>query len=229
MGEPDETPHYHGHRERLRARFLEAGAASLADYELLELLLFSAIPRRDVKPLAKALIQRFGGFAGVINAEPAALLAEPGISEATMVMLKAIQATMHRVLRAETRERTVLTNWQSVLDYCRALMGHNKVEEFRLLFLDRRNALIADELQATGTIDHAPVYPREVVKRALDLGASAIIMVHNHPSGDTTPSRADIEITKAVAEAAGTLGIQLHDHLIVGGRNHASFRALGLI
>jgi DNA repair protein RadC len=179
---PAETPHYHGHRQRLRERFVTAGPAALADYELLELLLFPALPRADVKPLAKTLLDRFGGFAGVINAELVELQTVPGLGETSAIALKAIQAAIQRVLRAEVIERPILSSWQGVLYYCHAAMAHGKIEEFRLLFLDRKNALIADEVQQKGTVDHTPVYPREVVKRALDLGASAIIMVHNHPT-----------------------------------------------
>jgi DNA repair protein RadC len=224
-----ETPHFHGHRQRLRERFLTAGPASLADYELLELLLFPALPRSDVKPLAKTLIDRFGGFAGVINAEISALQAIPGLGETSAIAIKAVQAAIQRVLKAEIIERPVLSSWQSVLDYCHAAMAHALVEEFRLLFLDRRNALIADEVQQRGTVDHTPVYPREVVKRALDLGASAIILVHNHPSGDPTPSKADIEMTREVATAARLMGIEVHDHLIIGRGKQTSLRGLGLI
>jgi DNA repair protein RadC len=226
---PPETPHYHGHRQRLRERFLTAGPAALADYELLELLLFPALPRADVKPLAKTLLERFGGFAGVINAEIADLRTVPGLGETSAIAIKAIQAAIQRVLRAQVIERPVLSSWQGVLDYCHAAMAHGRIEEFRLLFLDRKNALIADEVQQKGTVDHTPVYPREVVKRALDLGASAIIMVHNHPSGDPTPSKADIEMTREVAKAARTLGIEVHDHLIIGRSGQTSLRGLGLI
>jgi DNA repair protein RadC len=195
---------------------------------LLELLLYAAILRRDTKPLAKALIQRFGSFARVINAEPAALAEVKGVTESVLVTLKSVQAALQRVLRDEVLDRPVLGNWQRVLDYCRAVLAHEPVEQFRLLFLDRKNALIADEKQQKGTVDHTPVYPREVVKRALELGASAIIMVHNHPSGDPTPSRADIEMTREIAKAAGSLGVQLHDHLVIGRAGHASLKALGL-
>jgi DNA repair protein RadC len=225
----EEKPHYLGHRQRLRERFLTAGAAALADYELLELLLFPAKPRGDVKPLAKLLLQHFKSFAGVINAEIADLLAVPGLGEASAVALKAVQAGVERSLRDEVLERPVLTSWQKLIDYCSASMSRAKVEEFRLLFLDRKNVLIADEVQNTGTVDHAPVYPREVVKRALELGASAIIMVHNHPSGDPTPSKGDIQMTKEVARAAEVLGLQLHDHLIIGrGNRHSSLKSMGL-
>ena len=226
---PAETPHYHGHRQRLRERFVGAGPGALADYELLELLLFPALPRSDVKPLAKALIERFGGFAGVINADLKDLRAVPGLGETSSIALKAVQAAVQRVLRAQVIERPVLSSWQGVLDYCHAAMAHAKIEEFRLLFLDRKNALIADEVQQRGTVDHTPVYPREVVKRALDLGASAIILVHNHPSGDPTPSKADIEMTREVAKAAKLLGIEVHDHLIIGRNGQTSLRGLGLL
>ena len=226
---PAETPHYHGHRQRLRERFVTAGPGALADYELLELLLFPALPRSDVKPLAKALIEHFGGFANVINAELSALREVPGLGETSAIALKAVQAAVQRVLRAQVIERPVLSSWQGVLDYCHASMAHAKIEEFRLLFLDRKNALIADEVQQRGTVDHTPVYPREVVKRALDLGASAIILVHNHPSGDPTPSKADVEMTREVVRAAKTLGIEVHDHLIIGRNGQTSLRGLGLL
>ena len=227
--DPAETPHFHGHRQRLRERFLEAGPAALADYELLELLLFPALPRSDVKPLAKALIDRFGGFAGVINADIAALQEIPGLGLTSAIAIKAVQAAVQRVLKAEVIDRPILSSWQGVLDYCHAAMGHARIEEFRLLFLDRRNALIADEVQQRGTVDHTPVYPREVIKRALDLGASAIILVHNHPSGDPTPSKAEIDMTREVANAARLMGIEVHDHLIIGRGKQTSLRGLGLI
>ena len=225
----DDKPGYLGHRQRLRARFLEAGPAALPDYELLELILFQAKPRQDTKPLAKALLARFGSFAGVIGADIAALMAVPEMGEASVVALKAIQAGVERVLRDEVRAAPVLTSWDKVVDYCRAAMARAPIEQFRLLFLDRKNALIADEVQQTGTVDHTPVYPREVVKRALELGASAVIMVHNHPSGDPTPSKADVDMTRAVQTACATLGIDLHDHLVIGRAGHASLRGLGLM
>jgi DNA repair protein RadC len=227
--DPAGIPHFHGHRQRLRERFLEAGPAALADYELLELLLFPALPRSDVKPLAKALIDRFGDFAGVINADITALQQSPGLGLTSAIAIKAVQAAIQRVLKAEVIERPILSSWQGVLDYCHVAMAHARIEEFRLLFLDRRNALIADEVQQRGTVDHTPVYPREVVKRALDLGASAIILVHNHPSGDPTPSKADIEMTREVAKAARLMGIEVHDHLIIGRGKQTSLRGLGLI
>jgi len=222
-------PHYHGHRERLRARFREAGADAVSDYELLELVLFRAIPQRDVKPLAKDLIAKFGSFAEVIAA-PATRLAEvKGLGDAAITELKVVQAAAGRLARGEVRKRQVLSSWSSVLDYCRTTMAFADKEQFRILFLDKRNQLIADELQQTGTVDHTPVYPREVVKRALELSATAIILVHNHPSGDPTPSRADIQMTQAIVEVAKPLGISVHDHIIVGKEGHASFKGLKLI
>jgi DNA repair protein RadC len=225
---PD-RPHFHAHRERLRARFLETGGAALADYELLELLLFLAIPRQDVKPLAKALIGEFGSFAGVLAAEPARLRAVAGVGPATVTMLKAVYAAAGRVAGAGVARRDVIGSWDALLAYCRAAMAFEPVEQFRVLFLDRKNGLIADEAQARGTVDQTAVYPREVMKRALEVGAAAIILVHNHPSGDPTPSAADVAMTRAVAEAGEKLGIAVHDHVVVGSSGHASFRALGLL
>ena len=224
-----DRPHYWGHRQRLRERFMGAGEEALADYELLELLLFYSIPRRDVKPLAKQLIEKFGSFAGVLAADPARLAEIDELAYPSIVHFKAVRAAALRMTQAEVLDRPVIGSWQKLLDYCRASMAHNKTEQFRLLFLDRKNVLIADEVQQQGTVDHTPVYPREVVKRALELGASSLIMVHNHPSGDPTPSRADIEMTKEVAAAAQALGISLHDHIVVGKKNHASFKSLGLL
>jgi len=224
----EEKPHHLGHRQRLRERLLDGGATALPDYELLEFLLFAANPRGDTKPLAKALIQHFGSLPEVLSAEPAALSAVPGMGDAAVAALLATREAGLRLLRAEIRERPVLGSWQKVLDYCSARLAFDKVEAFHLLFLDRKNALIADERQQRGTIDHAPVYPREVVKRALDLGASALIMVHNHPSGDPTPSKADIETTREVAKAAALFGIALHDHVIIGRGRHTSMKSLGL-
>ncbi len=223
------APHYHGHRERLRERFLDAGAGALADYELLELVLFRALPRRDVKPLAKQLIEKFGSFAEVISAPPTRLAEVNGVGDAVVAELKIVQAAAKELLRGELRQKPVLSSWSSVLDYCRTAMAYADKEELRVLYLDKRNQLIGDERQQVGTVDHTPVYPREVVKRALELSASAIILVHNHPSGDPSPSRADVEMTQAIHEAARALGIALHDHIIVGRQGHASFKALGLI
>ena len=222
-------PDYLGHRERLRERLLEAGAEALPDYELLEFLLYGARPRGDTKPLAKSLLRRFGGLAGVLSADKTALLAVPGMGEASAAMLTAVRAAAVRFLRAEVAERPLIGSWQSLIDYLNAVSGFAEIEEFRLLFLDRKNALIADEPQQRGTVDHTPVYPREVVKRALELGASALIMVHNHPSGDTTPSKADIEMTRHVQKALGAVGIALHDHVVIGRGRHSSFKTLGLM
>jgi DNA repair protein RadC len=226
--DPAAKPHYLGHRQRLRERLLEHGASALPDYELLEFLLFSARPQGDLKPLAKQLIARFNGLAGVLSAPKEALLAEDGVKEATVAALMAVREAGLRLLKAEVADKPVLGSWAKVVEYCQARMSHDPVERFRILFLDRKNALIADEEQQKGTVDHTPVYPREVVKRALELGASALIMVHNHPSGDPTPSKADIEVTKDVAKAAATLGVTLHDHLIIGRGRHTSLRSLGL-
>lgn len=222
-------PHFAGHRARLRARFLEAGPDALPDYELLELVLFRALPRQDTKPLAKALLSRFGSFAEVLSAPPARLVEVEGVGEAVAAELKIIQAAAQRLARGAVKDRPVLGSWSQVLDFCRAAMAFAEREEFRILFLDKRNQLIADEVLSRGTIDHTPVYPREVVKRALELSASALILVHNHPSGDPTPSTADIQMTCKIIEAAAPLGITLHDHLIIGKNGHASFRGLGLM
>jgi DNA repair protein RadC len=225
----ESKPHYAGHRKRLRARFLASDGDGLADYELLELILAQAIPRVDTKPLAKQLIQRFGGFAEVINAEANALAKIDGIGDAAVTGLKIIRATALRHARQELMGRPVIASWDKLIDYCMAAMAHSPIEEFRLLFLDKRNALIADEVQQHGTVDYTTLYPREVMKRALELGASAIIMVHNHPSGDPTPSEPDIAMTREVGEAAEKLGIALYDHLVIGKGSHASFRSLGLL
>ena len=228
-GEKKPIPHYHGHRQRLRARFLDGGGDALPDYELLELILFAANPRGDVKPLAKALIERFGSIQRVMSASPDSLAEVRGLKEAGIVAIKAAHAAGLRLTRAEAMERPVMSSWQKVLDYCRASMAYDGREAFRLLFLDRKNRLIADEVQQRGTIDHTPVYPREVVRRALELEAAAIIMVHNHPSGDPTPSRADIDMTEQVKRAAEQLGITPHDHVVIGGDGHASMKGMGLI
>lgn len=224
-----EAPHFHGHRDRLRNRFREAGAEALADYELLELILFRAIPRRDVKPLAKALLKRFGSFADVMAAPEARLAEVDGISAGVATELKLVQAAALRIGRAAIAQRPVLSSWTALIDYCRTAMAFSEREQFRVLYLDRKNALIADEVQGEGTVDHTPVYPREVVKRALEVSATAVILVHNHPSGDPTPSRPDILMTQQIIEIAKPLGITVHDHIIVGRAGHASFRALKLI
>jgi DNA repair protein RadC len=224
----DAEPGHAGHRQRLRDRFMTGGADALPDYELLELLLFAAIPRRDVKPLAKQLINRFKDFAGVISASSAALSAE-GLSDNSIATLKLVQAGALRLGRQRVLDRPILSSWSALIDYLRAAMAHETNEHFRLLFLDRKNRLIGDEVQARGTVDHTPVYVREVVKRALELGATALILVHNHPSGDPTPSRADIEMTREVAKAAKPLGIAIHDHIVIGKGEPASLRAMGLM
>ncbi len=221
-------PHYYGHRERLRQRLIEAGAETLPDYELLEVLLFANDARRDVKPLAKALIDRFGGFPEVLSAEPDALRAA-GLREPAVALLKSVREAALRLSRAELRERPVIGSWDRLIDYCNAHVAYSPIEEFHLLFLDRKNALIAHERQQRGTIDHTPVYTREVVKRALELQASALILVHNHPSGDPTPSRDDIAVTLDIAKAAKPLGVTVHDHLIIGRGRHTSLRGMGLL
>ena len=221
--------HYHGHRERLRERFRSGGASALPDYELLELVLFRAKPRGDMKPLAKALIEKFGSFAEVISAPPARLAEVSDFGEEAITDLKIVQAAANELLRGGLREKPVLSSWSAVLDYCRTAMAYAEREELRVLYLDKRNQLIADEMQQVGTVDHAPVYPREVVKRALELSATAIILVHNHPSGDPTPSQADIQMTKAIVDIAAPLGISVHDHIIVGKNGHASLKGMRLI
>ena len=225
---PDK-PHYHGHRERLRARFAEGGAKALADYELLELLLFRSIPRRDTKQLAKDLIARFGSLAAVLTAPSNQLCEVSGIKQATANDLALIRAAANALSQESLAQREILSSWSDVVGYCRAVMAHEAVEAFRVLFLDKKNRLLRDEVLQSGTVDHTPVYPREVVKRALELGASAMILAHNHPSGDPTPSRADIEMTGLIVRAADTLGVAVHDHIIVGRDGHASLRALGLM
>jgi DNA repair protein RadC len=228
-GLAEAAPHYFGHRERLRERFREAGADALSDYELLELLLFRVQPRRDVKPLAKALLEKFGSFAEVIAASEVRLAEVKGLGGASVTELKIVQAAASRLLRGAVKRRPVLSSWSTVLDYCRTAQAFADREQFRVLFLDKRNQLIADELQQIGTVDHTPVYPREVVKRALELSATAIILVHNHPSGDPTPSRADIQMTQQIIVVAQPLGISVHDHIIVGKDGHASLKGLKLI
>jgi DNA repair protein RadC len=222
-------PHFHGHRQRLRERFMEAGESALADYELMELLLFRAIPRRDVKPLAKMLVERFGSFAGALAARPERLREIPGLPDGAIAELKVVEAAARRLARGALEKRKSLSSFSAVMDYCRTAMAFAEREEFRILFLDKRNGLIADEVQGVGTVDHTPVYPREVVRRALELGASALILAHNHPSGDPTPSAADIQMTKDIITIAQPFGIVVHDHLIVGRHGQASFKGLKLI
>ncbi len=222
------SPHA-GHRQRLKQRFADGGPEAMPDYELLELLLFGALPRRDTKPIAKRLLQRFGSFAEVINAPAERLKEVKGVGDAVVTQLKVVRASALRLMQKGILQRPVLTSWTAVLDYCRAAMGYESREQFRILFLDKKNRLIADEMQQQGTVDHTPVYVREVVKRALELSASAIILVHNHPSGDPAPSRADIDMTRQIVDAAKPLGIAIHDHIIVGRQGHASFKGLKLI
>ena len=217
------------HRKRLRARFTEGGAAAMPDYELLEILLFRSIPRQDVKPLARRLIDRFGDLNRVVTASPVRLMEVEGVGEAVAQDLKIIEAVAQRMARARVMNQPILSSWAALLDYCHTAMAHRDTEQFRVLYLDRKNVLVADEEQARGTVDHVPVYPREVVKRALELNASALILVHNHPSGDPTPSESDITMTLQVQEAAATLGIVLHDHLIIGKERELSFRAHGYL
>ena len=225
--EPDDGPA--GHRQRLRARFRGAGPAALPDYELVEMILFRVFPRGDTKPLAKRLLAKFGTFAEVVNASPQRLKEIEGIGERAIDELKLIKAAAERLLRSEISARPALSSWESVLGYLRLAQGYDTIEQFRILFLDKKNNLIADEVQGRGTIDHTPVYVREVVKRALELSASALILVHNHPSGDPAPSRADIDMTRQIMETARPLGVVIHDHIIVGRGGHASFKALRLI
>lgn len=217
------------HRARLRERFMEGGADAMPDYELLELVLFRAIPRQDVKPLARALIERFGDFNRVLSASPPRLAEVRGVGPAVIQELKIVEAAARRLARARVMHRPVLTSWDALLDYCHTAMAHGEIEQFRVLYLDRRNVLIADEEQARGTVDHVPVYPREIMRRALELAASALILVHNHPSGDPTPSQADIAMTTRIAAAAEVMGLVVHDHLIIGRSRELSFRAEGLL
>ena len=221
-------PHYSGHRQRLRERLFQAGPGALGDYELLEMLLFSAIPRRDVKPIAKALLAEFRDLWSLLNAKPERLLAF-GLSESAAASLLVTGAIALRAHRGAILEKPLLNSWQRIVDYCRAAMAHETVEQFRLLFLDRKNHLLDEEVHQHGTIDHTPVYPREVVKRALEVGAGALVLAHNHPSGDVTPSKNDLEMTRAIQDACRPLGITVHDHIIIGRGDVASFKNLGLL
>lgn len=229
MSTQKDVPHYTGHRQRLRQRFVATGGDGMPDYEILELLLSQAIPRTDVKPVAKALLTRFGSMGEVMSASLADLQEVKGVGEAAAVALKVVQAAGLRLAHQHVLNKNVIGSWDSLIDYCKAAMGYEKIEQLRVLFLDRKNILIADEVQQRGTVDHTPLYPRQVLKRALDLNASALILVHNHPSGDPTPSRDDIEMTKEVRDAADKLGIALHDHVIIGKNTHASFKSMGLL
>lgn len=225
----DAKPHYAGHRKRLRERFLKSGAESLPDYELLEMILFPAKPVGDVKPMAKALLAVFGSFGRVLMAEPLQLMKVEGVNEAAVVAIKVAKASAERLLREEVADKPVIKSWTQLLDYCRIHIGHNMHEEFHVLFLNHKLELIRDERQQKGTVDHTPVYPREVVKRALELGATSMILVHNHPSGDVTPSKSDVDITRQIVDAARPLGIEVHDHLIIGAKKHFSFKGKGLL
>lgn len=225
---PDDKPHYTGHRDRLRERFLK-GPDALPDYELLELILFMAIPRRDVKPIAKKLEQRFGSLKNVLNASIIELSGVDGISETTAITIKTVQAAALRMLKQDVVGAKVLNSWQKLMDYLSATMAHEKKEFFRLLFLNKKNELIADEIQGSGTVDHTPAYPREIMKRALELSATAIILVHNHPSGDPQPSQADVDMTNDIIAAAQPFDIVVHDHLIVSRNGITSFKNMGLI
>lgn len=222
-------PHYLGHRQRLRARLLEAGEDALADYELLELILFAAIKQGDTKPTAKALLAQFGSFTEVINAPAERLKEVKGVGDAVVTQLKVIRAATRRAASTVLLDKPLLSSWSEVIAYVRTAQAFEDRELFRILFLDKKNRLIASEVQGRGTVDHTPVYVREVVKRALDLGATALILVHNHPSGDPTPSQADVDMTRRIVEAAKPLGVVVHDHIIVGREGHASLRALGLM
>lgn len=217
------------HRKRLRDRFMTGGPDAMPDYEMLELVLFRAIPRQDVKPLARRLIDYFGDFNRVLSAPPGRLREVSGVGDAVIVELKVVEAAAHRLARSRVIDKPVLSSWDAVIAYCHASMAHRATEQFRVFFLDRKNVLIADEEQARGTVDHVPVYPREIVKRALELNASALILVHNHPSGDPTPSDSDVTMTMQIEDAAGTLGITLHDHIIVGKASELSLRSAGYI
>lgn len=224
-----EQEHYLGHRTRLRARFLDSGGDALPDYELLELILFSARPRGDVKPLAKRLLKEFGSFTKVLYAEESALRAVDEVGDAAIAALKTIRVSAQRMIKSEISTQPIIQSWSALMDYCKLAMGNNKIEEFRVLFLNHRHMLMADEVMQRGTINHTPVYPREIVKRALEHSAAAIILVHNHPSGDPTPSKADIDITKKIIEAAATIGVAVHDHVIISETGHYSFKSFGLI
>jgi DNA repair protein RadC len=222
-------PHYTGHRKRLRERFLLAGPDALADYELLEMLLFPAKPMGDVKPMAKALIASFGSFGKVLFASPHELLKVEGVNDAAVVAIKVAKAASERLLKEEISDREVIKSWTQLIDYCRIHIGNNQTEEFHVLFLNNKLELIMDEKLQQGTVNHTPVYPREVVKRALELGAMSLILVHNHPTGDVNPSKADIDVTKQIVDAARPLGIEIQDHIIIGAKKHFSFKSKGLI
>ncbi|WP_210093156.1 DNA repair protein RadC [Ruegeria sp. HKCCSP346] len=217
------------HRKRLRERFMTGGSAAMPDYELLELVLFRSIPRQDVKPLARALMDTFGDFNRVLTAPEERLRQIKGVGDTVVTDLKILEACAHRMARARVMQRHVISGWDALLDYCHTTMAHREIEQFRVFYLDRKNVMIADEEQAKGTVDHVPVYPREVAKRALELNASALILVHNHPSGDPTPSQSDIDMTNRIQDACAALGLTLHDHLIIGKSTELSFRSEGYL
>jgi DNA repair protein RadC len=227
--EKSSKEHYHGHRKRLKERFIKAGGDSLADYELLEMVLFLAKPRGDVRPLAKQLMNHYKNFADVIAADTNELTNFAGLGESSIVALKTVAESAIRLTRERIMDQPVLASWRLVLDYCRARLSHKKTEELRVLYLDRKNKLMTDELHQQGTVDHTQIYPREVIKRALDLHASSLILVHNHPSGDPAPSSADIAMTKELVTIAESMGLSIHDHLIIGKAGHTSFKSLGLL
>ena len=232
MGEfkdSQDQQHYQGHRTRLRQRFLKSGTEAMPDYELLELILFRAIPRRDTKPLAKLLLEKFGSFSEVLNASEARLKEVNGVGDAVITEIKLIKASALRLMQSNLEKKEIISSWNQMISYCTVAMAHQQREQFRIIFLDKRNQIIADEVQAEGTIDHTPVYVREVVRRCLDVGATAIILLHNHPSGDPTPSRADISMTKEIIDALDKIGILVLDHLIIGRDGHASLKQLQLI
>jgi DNA repair protein RadC len=230
MADTQQTkPHYAGHRKRLRERVLNAKAASLQDYELLEMLLFAGNPRGDTKPLAKILISHFGSLSKVLSASSEDLMKAEGVGESAAASILVVREFAGRLLQNAVMEKPIMQSWKALLDYCHATMGHDNKEQFRIFFLDKKNKLIADEKQQEGTVDHTPVYPREVVKRCLDLGASAIILVHNHPSGDPTPSQEDITMTQQIMQALTPVSVRLHDHLVIGSEEHYSFASNGLL
>ncbi|MDN5567251.1 MAG: DNA repair protein RadC [Paracoccus sp. (in: a-proteobacteria)] len=222
-------PHYWGHRERLRARFLDGGHAPMPDYELLELLLFNAVPKIDVKPLAKRLLATFGDLNGVVAASKHRIRQVEGADRWVYLQLRLVEAFAQRMAKAKVLQREVLSSWQALISYCRTCMAYRETEQFRVLFLDRKNTIVADEALGSGSVGHVPVYPREVAKRALELNASAVILVHNHPSGDPTPSDADISMTAKVVAACGAIEVSVHDHVIIGKDSEVSFREDGLL
>lgn len=221
--------HYHGHRERIRQRIMKGDGAHLDDYEILEILLCAFIPRVDVRPIAKTMVDRFGTVSAALAAAPERLMEIDGIGEATAAYIRATNLLLQRAAADQVRDQPVISNWAALLNYVKHQLRHNKTEQARVLYLDRKNKLIADEIAGRGTVDHAPIYPREIARRALELSASAVILVHNHPSGDPTPSRADIELTREIERALAPLEIKVHDHLVVGAKETVSMKAKGLI